>query len=426
MKENGLEKYTNFNNFLTYLQQIEENSTPDDAMTKMSEVYFEFADNELAKLDPFSSEYSLAAMRLYEKISGVKNYEPSINELTPYVDITKSISSPSPYGFDSSKVVGDFLSSWGWIFRVLDVKRGDKVLEYGAGEGQLSIMLARMGVDVTVIDIDKRYLESIQAQCESLGINISLKQGEFGEGVDGKKFDRILFFEAFHHAFNHRSVLRMIKPHLTDGGFVVFSGEPIIVKESVEALFVPFPWGPRLDGLSIRSSNKFGWCELGFQQGYFVEMLMRDEWLVEYLPCPVTGRGNCYVATPSEGSIDMGKPYSILCTDLDSGWHDPEESHRWTKNHAYLPLPEKFEKEGGRVTLTLANHLPIERYVTISSGANEKIFHLESDSKQTITISLSSCRYLQLRTDSVIASDLIPGSLDQRELGVAVIQVVFH
>lgn len=428
-RDNGMKKYTDLSSFLADLQQIEENSSPDDAVKAMCEAYLELTptDNELTKLDPFSAEYRLAAMRLYEQISGIKNYKPSINERTPYIDIARSVRCPSPYGYSSSKVVGEFISSWGWIFQALDVKQGDKVLEYGAGEGQLSIMLARMGVDVTVIDVDERYLEAIHAQCVSLGINITLKQGEFGDGFEDKKFDRILFFEAFHHAFDHQDVVKKLKSHLTEGGFVVFSGEPIVEAGSVEAsLFVPFPWGPRLDGLSVRSSNKFGWCELGFQQGYFVEMLMRGGWLVKYLPCPVTGRGNCYIATPSTGQIELGAPYTILRHGGDAGWHAPEGSYRWTKSHAYLPLPEEIEKNGGQATLTLINHLPIERVVKIGMETNEKICRVYPSKEQVVTVSLSSSRYLQLRTDRVIPSDLIAGSSDHRELGVAVVRVKLH
>ena len=427
--DDGMKKYTDLSSFLADLEQIEENSSPDEAVEAICKAYLELTptDNELAKLDPFSPEYRSAVMRLYEQISGIKNYKPSINELAADLDIARSVRSPSPYRYSSSsKVLGEFISSFGWIFQALDVKQGDKVLEYGPGEGQLSIMLARMGIDVTVIDIDERYLEAIHAQCVSLGINIALKQGEFGDGFEDKKFDRILFFEAFHHALDHQGVVKKLKSHLTERGYVVFSGEPIVAAGTVEASFVPFPWGPRLDGLAVRTSNKFGWCELGFQQGYFVEMLMRAGWLVKYLPCPVTGRGNCYIATPSKGEIDLGTPYTILRNGGDAGWHDPEGSHRWTKSHAYLPLPEEIEKNGGQVALTLANYLPIVRVVKIGMGTNEKICRVYPGREQVVTISLLPSRYLHLCTDTVIPSDIIPGSSDHRELGVAVVRVKLH
>lgn len=426
--DNGPKKYTDLSFFLADLLQFEAKLSPDDALVAMGKTYLELlpGNNVLAQLDPFSPEYRLAAIRLYEQISGIENYKPSINELAPDFDIAGSVRSPIPYRYSSSKVVGDFVASFGWILQALDVKAGDKVLEYGAGEGQLSIMLARMGVDVAVIDIDERYLKAIDAQCASLGIHIELKQGEFGDGFEGKKFDRILFFEAFHHALEHQDVIKKLKSYLREGGSVVFSGEPIVTAGSSEALFVPFPWGPRLDGLAVRSSNKFGWCELGFQQGYFVEMLMRAGWLVRYLPCPITGRGHTYIATPNNNEIDLGAPYIVLRNGGDSGWHAPEGSHRWTKSQAYLPLPEEFEIDGGQVTLTLKNYLPIVKAVKIGMGTDEKICRISPGREEVITVSLSSSRYLYLRTDGVIPRDTIPGNSDPRELGIAVVRVKLH
>jgi len=153
---------------------------------------------------------------------------------------------------------------------------------------------------------------------------------------------------------------------------------------------------------------------------------MRAGWLVKYLPCPVTGRGNCYIAIPSKGQIDLGAPYTILRNGGDSGWHDPEGSHRWTKSHAYLPLPKEFEKSGGQVTLTLTNHLPIVRAVKIGVGTDEMVCRVHPGREQVVTVSLSSSRYLELRTKSVMPSDVFPGNADHRELGVAVVRVTFH
>jgi hypothetical protein len=298
-----------------------------------------------------------------------------------------------------------------------------QVREYGAGEGQISIMLARMGVDVTVIDIDDRYLESIRAQADSLGVSITLKQGKFGDGYKDQKFDRILFFEAFHHAFDHKYVVNALKPHLAKDGFVVFSGEPIVERSTTEALFVPFPWGPRLDGISIRSTNKFGWCELGFQQEYFVEMLMRAGFLVTYLPCPVTGRGNCYIAKPNQGKINCGEPYLLSVFDRDSGWCPSEGSHRWTKESAYLTLPDVYARNGGDVTLKLKNFLPVDRDVTIGAGADQKTTRVIAGAECVVTVSLQPMRYLEIHTPYVIPKEIIPGCLDARELGIAVIWI---
>ncbi|MEJ1974414.1 MAG: methyltransferase domain-containing protein [Lacunisphaera sp.] len=98
-------------------------------------------------------------------------------------------------------MVADFLLNWGWILRNLNVKAGARVLKYGAGEVQLSIHLARMGCDVAIVDIEPGYLTAVRKQCTSLRLTIELQQGQFGDSVRDRRFDRIIFFEAFHHAW---------------------------------------------------------------------------------------------------------------------------------------------------------------------------------------------------------------------------------
>ena len=39
-----------------------------------------------------------------------------------------------------------------------------------------------------------------------------------------------------------------------------------------------YPWGPRLDGLSVWSTRTYGWLELGFDSDYFTTALSRLIW----------------------------------------------------------------------------------------------------------------------------------------------------
>lgn len=395
---------------LAYCEEVESTQPAFEAMRTMSEVYADCeAANQLSRLDPFSAAYFEAAHRLYEVLADVRGYDPWVNERTPYVDLSRTIASPTPYQYEDSSTVGDFLVAWGWILLNMDVRSGAKVLEYGAGEGQLAIQLARMGCDVSVIDIDERYLEAVQAQCASLGIAIDTRQGQFGDGIGNKKFDRIIFFEAFHHAFNHAQVLAQVKPLLDEGGCIVFAGEPIV---DPGYLPIPFGWGPRLDGISVRSTRKFGWCELGFQRPYFIERLMRSGYLAEHRPCPVTGRGHCFIARrmPMDQDIAMSGPFSVEVHGADSGWHPHEPTHRWTKHHAIVPLPPEatgFEAE-------VINYLPVERTVTLRSGLDSATQVLKPGERARMAVAVAGSR-VEFRTD--VQTPDIP---DSRELGVAV------
>ncbi|HBQ00023.1 MAG TPA: hypothetical protein DD672_06020 [Gammaproteobacteria bacterium] len=49
---------------------------------------------------------------------------------------------------------------------------------------------------------------------------------------------------------------------------------------AAEAITHDFPtlWGFRIDGESLWTEGKCGWCELGFQETYFRDLLRRRGW----------------------------------------------------------------------------------------------------------------------------------------------------
>ena len=53
-------------------------------------------------------------------------------------------------------------------------------------------------------------------------------------------------------------------------GRLAFAAEPVAR--------LAYPWGLRLDGLSLWSTRAYGWLELGFDTGYFAEALARTGW----------------------------------------------------------------------------------------------------------------------------------------------------
>ncbi len=63
-----------------------------------------------------------------------------------------------------------------------------------------------------------------------------------------------------------RNLHRIVRP----GGTVFFASEPVEKSN--------YPWGPRLDGLSVWSTRTYGWLELGFDTDYFMTALARTGW----------------------------------------------------------------------------------------------------------------------------------------------------
>ncbi|MBD0271411.1 MAG: class I SAM-dependent methyltransferase [Acetobacteraceae bacterium] len=311
----------------------------------------------LKGLDPFTDAYRDGAMALYRDLSGRSGgYEPARDEQSgmgapppnPWTDLP-------PWSFRQPGLLAEFLLSWGRILRLLDLPAGGRVLEYGCGTGQLLLVLARAGLRAHGVDIDPASIAVARQQAEALGVPLGLELAPFGEGFAGERFDRIVFFEAFHHAWDFERLLARLHDRLAPGGRLVFCGEPIV---SGPHPSVPFPWGPRLDALSVFCMRRWGWMELGFQHDVFLRLLRRNGWRAAFHPAPDCGRANAYVAEPAPATLlRLGEPHDL--GEFADGWGPPEGTHRCTqKGTAVLPLPPDWAAEGGgnaRIVLRVAN-----------------------------------------------------------------------
>lgn len=389
----------------------------------LSEFYYKLDASNFHGVNPFDLGYRDRVLGVYKKISKNGAYDPEIMEKSNALDGFDVSRKPLPYRFGSSRAVGEFLTCYGWILSNLDVKEGADTLEYGSGEGQLAIHLARMGCNVHAIDIEPRFLDAIQRQCRTIGVSVRTKVGKFGDGFDGKKFDRIIFFEAFHHCLEHYDVLIKIRDILKIDGFVVFSGEPIIPDGSPDREVLPYPWGLRLDGESVRSIAEFGWMELGYAEGYFVELLSRAGYAVELVRCQAAWRADTYIGRPFAGRYPIERNTLIRFYEEDSGWYDSEVTHRWTNGDALFPVPDLGYR---KVRVGLSNFGPERNTVSISCMGKCTETTVASGETAALMVDIpAEGGRLRIQSDRFQPSTVNPASPDTRVLGVAVKSVEF-
>ena len=363
-------------------------------------------------------------MELWRVISGRTKYNPDIDEQATYLEVARKYYRPGIYNYNSSHFLGKFFIAFGAILQVMNISGDSSILEYGAGDGQISLALARMGCNVSVIDIEGRYLDLIKAQAIDLGLEVDTMQGGFGDNFpDNRKYDRILFFECFHHAWEHQAVLDRLRNMLKPNGQLVFAGEPIIERDGPWLHCVPYAWGPRLDGLSARAMRVYGWCELGFQRPYFVELLLRNGFSVEYSPCAGDGRGTCYIATPLlNGVLDLRRHILIeLHEGISVGWHDWDGTFRWTSAEATLPTPAKYSS----ACITLSNPLPFDKKVCVSSERSKTEFVLRTGDSIAVEIEVQSSGGRLIINSETHCLAKILGLQDDRDLGVCVSTVTY-
>lgn len=379
----------------------------------------------LGAMDPFSGEYKEDVLELYKALTLSNAYSADHAERTEALNNLRDDQQPIPYRLGDSGLVGDYLADYGWILRTLNVKCGDCALEYGPGEGQLLLSLARMGCEVYAIDIEQRFLDLIGRDARKSGVMVHTKRGVFGDGFEGKKFDRIYCFEAFHHCLDHVQALTRMRTNLNAEGYMLFAGEPILPLMSDDYTIVPYPWGLRLDGESLRSIIEFGWMELGFSLDYFAELLFRAGLTAEVKACPGTWRGNCIVAKPYDRFFPILSPVEVRVDGSRNGWHSPEPLHRWTDGEAYIPVAK--HESFNAVSFNLTNYLPFTIQVVASIGARKVTLSMESGETKNMKISLKATdRMVRLFSEpTLIVENSSVTDLQSRMLGVAVKSIEF-
>lgn len=140
--------------------------------------------------------------------------------------------------------------------QLLEIKKGDKILEVGTGSGYQAVVLAEMGARIFTVERMKKLFEKTKALIPALGY--SQVKCFYGDGYQGlpafAPFDKILVTAAA--PFLPEKLMEQLKPH---GGMLVIpvgSGELQVMKrytkisndEIREEVFDYFKFVPMLPG----------------------------------------------------------------------------------------------------------------------------------------------------------------------------------
>lgn len=288
-----MEAVTNFDQLTSKLNEAEEmQSVSDDAVRKSLSAWY-LSPHVFGKApeDPLSPEFRAFQLEIYERLTN-DAYEVT-NEETVF-DFDHELLWPYPYGTRSAQTVGTHLLGYGWLIKVLDLPAGSRILEIGSGYGTLTVHLARMGYEVTCLDISAQLLNFIKARTVDFPQQVSTICGDMATVEIDDTFDAVIFNASLHHSLQHKAVIQRLDALLNPDGIAAFVAEPVV---GVDSLVVPYPWGIRLDGLSVYSISKHGWLELGFQEPYFVKMLEDANWKLTRQHLGTTGHADIWIAS---------------------------------------------------------------------------------------------------------------------------------
>ncbi|HET9730850.1 MAG TPA: methyltransferase domain-containing protein [Acidimicrobiia bacterium] len=239
---------------------------------------FALAPPRMPNHDPFSEEYRRAQWDLYRRIARRDAY--AVDHEFSDVDVEAARISPYPYNSGSPDQVSAQLGAYSFLVRALQLKPGARVVELGAGWGNLTLQFAMLGIDTTAVDVNPRFTQLLTERAAG-NPHLHVVVADMLEFEPQGRYDAAIFFESFHHASDHLVMLDRLRSIVDANGVVAFAAEPIGP--------MPYPWGLRLDGLSLWSMRQYGWLELGFTRRYFTQALRRTGWHSERIASAAMG-----------------------------------------------------------------------------------------------------------------------------------------
>ncbi len=231
--------------------------------------------SEILRTDPYSDLYIERIRSVHREIIG-KEHSSQFEGL-PELNLEYELQWPYPWGTKSPETVGRLLIAYGYLIRAANLPSSARVLEVGCGLGSLTWNLARMGYRVDAIDPNPRQCESVSAFTKDFPVRPNVIAATLDQWLSDKsesyKYDAVIFFESFHHLTDHQKCLEtLLSAHMEPDGKVVLAAEPVFEKTGP---LLPYPWGPRLDGESLRAMRRWGWIELGFTKAYLEGLLRK-------------------------------------------------------------------------------------------------------------------------------------------------------
>ncbi len=137
----------------------------------------------------------------------------------------------------------------GFILNITKLKPGSKVLDFPCGVARHSIVFAKLGFQVTGVDITERYLRHARTKCRKEKLRVNLIQGDIRKYKEKRKYDLVvnLFtsFGYFKKLNDDKKVLRNIYQSLKPGGHFIID---IMGKEIISRKFISNAAFPEEDG----------------------------------------------------------------------------------------------------------------------------------------------------------------------------------
>ena len=265
----------------------------DGAIAESSKICYRWRDLKLPT-DDGSVEYARTQEDLHQYLSGKDPHDLNQGDREHEAEGIRHCSGSQDE--TSSAMAERQQTVAGQIIGAMNLPPGSRIVELGAGCGDVTRELAHAGYSVTAVEINRSYTERIRSRMEQSGRDVRIINEDMLDFVrtSSDEYDAALFVASFHHCLKHVELLKHLSERITQEGILCFADEPVFLADNP---FLPYSWGVRLDGQSLYFMRRYGWLELGFQSSYLRRVLSQLGWKMEWRAARVGARVDIIVAS---------------------------------------------------------------------------------------------------------------------------------
>ena len=365
---------------------------------------------EIQDQNPYSPEYLGEVTSLYSELSNVEY--ATANEWTSDKQSPEQFELGYPWVTKNLGIISQELAKPIQAMSVLDAAgfSSAKVVEFGGGWGNLALPMAKAGLAVTVIDIDRGFLDRISRLADRESLSVVTIEEDFVDAARkmDSSYDVAIFQSSFHHCLNFNDLLQQISQNvLTDRGIILFLSEPIFHE-------YPFPWGLRFDGESLWAIMCNKWLELGFRHDFFSTCLLKQGLFLSEVPGFASYVGAGWKA--SRGTLGIPFEQWSLPASISSTFHEPQAgSGRFVTSQSLLPGLVGSAVTGYQLTVHNFGAAPLGFTIT---GRTSENFRISVGEILNVWVD-ADCEHVTIRSDMFVP-DVVHGNGDVRELGVCI------
>lgn len=114
-----------------------------------------------------------------------------------------------------------------WVFGELARNNYKTVLDTGCGQGDMAIPLAKMGYEVTALDISRYIISIARKKAREFGAEVNFKTSSIEKFSSGSKFDAVICFAVIEHVISAEKMMDKLESFVKPDSGTIYMTFPL-------------------------------------------------------------------------------------------------------------------------------------------------------------------------------------------------------